>query len=177
MAVGLCVYERSGKASALAGWCWQGELVPTPLKNGGVFCLLHHHRTSVPSALSSGLVFQKAVRGSLEFIKNTIKCRKTTTTKSYKQKTNHNPTCSPKTLASKWSIFPRLSQNTCIESLCFVARPTNHTLFILLNSLRQSGCRFQSKWMCVCACVAFLLQGHSSCFLFSVSPKISFFLS
>lgn len=33
MAVELCVYERSGEASALAGWCWQGELVPTPLKN------------------------------------------------------------------------------------------------------------------------------------------------
>lgn len=60
MAVELRVYERSGEASALAGGCWQGELVPTPLKNGGVFCLLHHHRTSLLSALSSGLVFQKS---------------------------------------------------------------------------------------------------------------------
>lgn len=97
-------------------------------------------------------------------------------TSKYTKKENY-PTCNSKTLETEGSIFPRWSKIITIESLCFLARPTRRILFILLNLVRQSGCRFQSKWMCMCARLAFLLQGHSSRFLFSVSPKISFFLT
>lgn len=62
--------------------------------------------------------------------------------KTYKQtqKKENYLTCNAKTLDTKGSVFPRPSQNIRMESLFFIARPTSCSLFILLNSLRQSGC-------------------------------------